>query len=128
MKQEFSRVHPDLRPIALRTPAFLFSRNTLWLTKLFTRLIPPSRPPEDIVVQNRSFLSGDDQQKTRVRIFRPKFVNAPTPVLVWMHGGGYMMGKPEMDDWRCTVMPASRASRWFPSTIAWHQNIPSRRG
>ena len=101
MRHEFSRVHPDLRSIAQRTPAFLFSRKTLWLTKRLVGLTPPSHPPEDILIQNRSFLSGDKKQKTRVRIYRPKSVNAPSPVLVWMHGGGYVMGKPEMDEWRC---------------------------
>lgn len=101
MRHDYSRVHLDLRPTAQRTPAFLFSRKTLWLTRLIAGLTPPSRPPEDIIIQNRFFLSSDNQQKTRVRFYRPKIVDAPTPVLVWMHGGGYVMGKPEMDEWRC---------------------------
>jgi acetyl esterase/lipase len=101
MKHEFSRVHPDLRPIAQRTPAFLFSLKTIWLTKRLVGLTPPPHSPEDILIQNRIILSGEQQQKTRVRIYRPKSVNAPTPALVWMHGGGYVMGKPEMDEWRC---------------------------
>jgi acetyl esterase/lipase len=101
MRHDFSRVHPDLRLIAQRTPAFLFSHKYLWLTKLLASLNPPPHSPEDILIQNRYFLSGDNQQKTRVRIYRPKSVNAPTPGLVWMHGGGYVMGKPEMDEWRC---------------------------
>ena len=101
MKHDFSRVHPDLRPIAQRTPAFLFSRKNLWLTKLLAGLNPPPHSPEDILIQNRYFLSSDQHQKTRIRIYRSKSMNAPTPALVWMHGGGYVMGKPEMDEWRC---------------------------
>ncbi|NTW07941.1 MAG: alpha/beta hydrolase [Anaerolineaceae bacterium] len=101
MKRDHSRVHPDLRPIAQRTPAFLFSRKTLWLTKRLVGLTPPPHPPEDILIQNRFILSGDQQQKTRVRIYRPKSAKAPTPAMVWMHGGGYVMGTPEMDEWRC---------------------------
>ncbi len=101
MKHDFSRVHPDLRPFAQRTPAFLFSHKYLWLTKLLTGLTPALRSPEDIVIQNRFISSGDQEEKIKVRFYRSKSVNAPTPALIWMHGGGYVMGKPEMDDWRC---------------------------
>jgi acetyl esterase/lipase len=34
-------------------------------------------------------------------LYIPKQTNSLNPVLVWMHGGGYVMGKPEMDDHRC---------------------------
>ena len=101
MKHDFSRVHPDLRQIAQRTPAFLFSHKYLWLTKFLASLTPAPRSPEDIVIQNRFIPSDDQEEKIRVRFYRPESVNAPTPALIWMHGGGYVMGKPEMDDWRC---------------------------
>ncbi len=101
MNHDYSKIHPDLRPVAQRTPAFLFSHRNLWLTKLLASLTPAPRPPEDIVIQNRFIPSDDNKEKIRVRFYRLKSMNAPTPALVWMHGGGYVMGKPEMDDWRC---------------------------
>ena len=103
MKHDYSKIHPDLQQIAQRTPVFLFNHKNLWLTKLLTSLTPASRSSEDIVIQNRFIPSDDQQKKIRVRIYQPKSLFAPTPVLIWMHGGGYVMGKPEMDDWRCAA-------------------------
>jgi acetyl esterase/lipase len=33
-----------------------------------------------------------------LRIFRPNDVEAPTPALLWIHGGGMVIGNPEQDD------------------------------
>src|SRR5690606_23817159 len=46
--------------------------------------------------------SQPDQAKIRLRIYKPKSSAAPTPVLIWFHGGGYVIGNPEMDDSKCT--------------------------
>jgi acetyl esterase/lipase len=65
------------------------------------RLMPAPQTPADILVEN-VFISGqDDHTKIRLRIYKPKSVSASTPVLLWLHGGGYVMGKPEMDDSIC---------------------------
>jgi len=37
----------------------------------------------------------------RLRVYKPKSVAPPMPVLVWLHGGGYVMGRPEIDDVCC---------------------------
>jgi acetyl esterase/lipase len=63
--------------------------------------MPASKTPEDILVEN-IFISGQDARtKIRLRIYKPRSIAAPTPVLIWLHGGGYVMGKPEMDDRSC---------------------------
>jgi acetyl esterase/lipase len=37
-----------------------------------------------------------------VRLFRPAGAPEPTPALLWIHGGGYVIGNAEQDDWICT--------------------------
>ena len=101
MKHDLSHIHPELQPIAKMSPRFSFSRKNLWLINGLVNLIPGSNP-RDILVEN-VFISGQDaRSKIRLRIFTPKSTAGPTPVLIWLHGGGYVIGKPEMDDRRCT--------------------------
>jgi acetyl esterase/lipase len=37
----------------------------------------------------------------RVWLYRPPGATAPTPGLLWIHGGGYMIGSPKQDDQLC---------------------------
>ena len=87
--------------MAKMSPRFNFSNRTLWLINLMMRLAPAPRPPKDILVENAFIRGQDDQTKIRLRIYKPKSVAAPTPVLIWLHGGGYVAGRPEMDDRAC---------------------------
>jgi len=101
MNNQFSKIHPDLQPAARKTPQFLFNIKNLWLINLLMRLMPTPKAPEDIMIEN-VFISGqDDRTRIRLRVYKPKSISAPTPALLWLHGGGYVMGKPEMDDLSC---------------------------
>ena len=37
----------------------------------------------------------------RVRLYRPRTTTAPGPALLWIHGGGYVIGSAAQDDHRC---------------------------
>jgi len=101
MEKNISKIHPELRKIANKTPKFLFSHKNHLLIKWAINLTPPPKIPKDILAKN-FFISGtDDRIKIRLRSYKPKSINMPSPVLIWLHGGGYVMGKPEMDDIRC---------------------------
>jgi acetyl esterase/lipase len=102
MDNQFSKIHPELQQVAKKTPKFLFSVQNLWLINLLTRLTPSPKTPEGILIENVFIPGQDDRTKVRLRIYKPKSVTAPTPVLIWMHGGGYVMGKPEQDDSSCS--------------------------
>ena len=86
--------------MAKMTPAFHFSRHNLWLVQLLIKWMPAAKPPADILVENTYIEGAEGQQKIRLRIYKPASNPAPTPVLIWLHGGGFIMGKPEMDDRR----------------------------
>ena len=91
-------LHPELRPLSKKMPQIPFNRSTLWFIRLLSNLQPKAKIPGDLQIENRSIQSRDLKHKIRVRIYKPKTIAAPAPVLVWMHGGGFIIGKPEMDD------------------------------
>jgi acetyl esterase/lipase len=101
VKNQFSKIHPDLQQIANKSPRFLFSYKYLWLIKWVLNFTPAPKTPKDILVENIFVTGQDDRTKIRLRIYKPKSIPTPTPGLIWLHGGGYVMGKPEMDDLRC---------------------------
>lgn len=101
MKDKLSRIHPELRQAARRAPSFTFSNKNLWLVRLLMPLMPTPRNPE-VLVENVHIPGKDDRTRIRLRVYRRRSVAPPTPVLVWLHGGGYVMGRPELDEVRCT--------------------------
>ena len=101
MKNQYSKIHPELQRIARKSPKFVFNHKNLWLIQWLMYLMPAPKTPEDILVENIFIPGQDDRTKIRLRIYKPKSPAVPTPVLLWLHGGGYVMGNPEMDDGRC---------------------------
>ncbi len=101
MSNDFSMIHPELQSIAKKSPKFTLSKKNLWLIRLLLNLAPAPKTPKDVRVEN-VFVSGQgDRTKIRLRIYTPQSISAPAPVLIWLHGGGYVIGKPEMDDRSC---------------------------
>lgn len=100
MKDKSSTIHPELRQAARMIPAFSFSNKNLWLVTLLMHFVPALRPP-GVFVENIRIPADDGRRRIRLRVYRPKPVASPTPALVWSHGGGYVMGKPELDDVLC---------------------------
>jgi len=89
-------VHPDLRRAARLAPHGLLRPRTLpivrTLTGLRSRLSKP--PTGDVEVITLASGAG-------VRLFRPAGVPEPMPALLWIHGGGYVMGTAQQDDRLC---------------------------
>jgi len=101
MNNQFSKIHPELRQMAKRSPKISYSNKNLWFINLIMHLMPAPKTPEDILVENVFIPGQDDRTKIRLRIYKPKSISAPTPALLWIHGGGYVIGKPEIDDFIC---------------------------
>ena len=101
MKDNYSKIHPELQQVAKKSPSITFSKMNIWLFRLLISLAPTPKAPENILVENIFITGQDDRTKIRLRIYKPKSIAAPTPVLLWLHGGGYVMGQPEMDDLGC---------------------------
>lgn len=101
MTDQFPRILPELQPSAKMSPKVDYSRRNIWLFNLLMRLMQPSRALDDIHVENIYIPRQDGRTRIRLRVYKPGSISAPTPVLIWMHGGGYVMGKPEQDDNSC---------------------------
>ena len=104
MKRDITIVHPELQQLARKFPPFTFSfsgRN-LWLWRLLDKILWKRIPPRDISIKNTYISRQEDRSQIRLRIYRPKTMKSTTPALFWLHGGGYILGKPEQDD-RCCI-------------------------
>ncbi|HVQ83458.1 MAG TPA: alpha/beta hydrolase [Mycobacterium sp.] len=90
-------VHPDLRRIARIAPRQLVGPRSLpimrALSGLTERLLSPGASGDVEVI---TLGSG-----AGVRLFRPAGATEPTPALLWIHGGGYIIGTARQDDRLC---------------------------
>lgn len=86
-------VHPDLRRIARFAPQRLVGPRTLPLMRALLALAQ-RRIRADVEVLTLPSGVG-------VRLYRPTSIAEPAPALLWIHGGGYVLGTAQQDDVRC---------------------------
>ncbi len=98
---DISKVHPELQPIAKRTPRLEFNKSNLWLMRLLMSVTPAGKIPQDVVTENILIPAESDGDKIRLRVYKPKVARENSPVLLWLHGGGFVVGRPEQDDVCC---------------------------
>jgi acetyl esterase/lipase len=87
-----SPLHPDLTAARLAALPFHW-RWALPLWRLGPRLVKPTTGPG---VEARDLVEAG----ARVRVYRPH-AGASGAALLWLHGGGLIVGTPRMDDARC---------------------------
>jgi acetyl esterase/lipase len=90
-------VHPDLRRAARIAPRHLIGPRTLRMMRALDRLTERLRKPgaaNDIEVITLGSGAG-------ARLFRPIGVPEPMPALLWIHGGGYVIGSAQLEDPLC---------------------------
>lgn len=100
-ENKFPKVRPELLDVLKKSPSFHYSRKNLWLIRLLISLMPAPKAPEDISIKNINIAASDGNTNVRLRIYQPVNPSLPTPVLIWMHGGGQIIGKPELEDTIC---------------------------
>ena len=54
--------------------------------------------PPELEVRERWVPGPAGEPEVRVFVYRPTRPSGPRPALLWIHGGGYVMGTPEADD------------------------------
>ena len=87
-------VHPDLRRIARFAPRHLIGPRSLPVMRAMAGLTGRRGAPPDVEVITLGSGAG-------VRLFRPAGPTEPTPALLWIHGGGYVIGTAQQDDAVC---------------------------
>ncbi len=85
--------HPDLRKVARIAPQSLINRRSLRLIRTLSTAIQRKPSPD---VEALTLGSG-----VGVRLHRPAGVEQPGPALLWIHGGGYVIGTAQQDDDVC---------------------------
>jgi acetyl esterase/lipase len=86
--------HPDLRRVARLAPRGFIGPRSLRLIRALSSSTRQRRVSDDVEVLVLGSGVG-------VRLHRPVGVEQPGPALLWIHGGGYVMGTAQQDDLIC---------------------------
>jgi len=100
-KLSIADVHPELRHMANRIPSFAVTSGNLWWWRFLSSLVGVPKPTQDVLVENIFIPGRDKDTKIRLRVYKPASMQGLVPGMVWFHGGGYVFGKPEMNDRSC---------------------------
>lgn len=101
MKNKNSEIHPQLRFIAAFKPRLRLNATSAALIKRILTWVIWPKASRDVAIENIWLDRQDGQPRLRLRVYRPKNAANPAPAMLWLHGGGYVIGTPEMDDRAC---------------------------
>lgn len=96
----YDRMDPELaaahraRPLTLHTMDLAAARAGLAQMAELGRL----GPDVPVAVEDRIIPGVADHPGLKVRLYRPMKIAGPLPALLWIHGGGYMLGTADMSD------------------------------
>jgi acetyl esterase/lipase len=91
--------HRDLSRLARMLPRKVITATNLGLLQRMTAMTARRAPSG---VELLTLTSG-----VRVWLYRPSGVSTPAPALLWMHGGGYLIGSAAQDDSLCRRFAAT---------------------
>lgn len=141
-----SAVEPELRTASMWLPLSIRGPRTLALARrLFDS---PTVPLPEVRVSERTIHGeGTDEDGVRAFVYEPPARTTPGPALLWIHGGGTILGTPEADHyWLSTLARDARLlvvsvdyrlapEHPFPAglddayaTLAWLHDQPSELG
>jgi acetyl esterase/lipase len=94
--------HPDLYPAARFLPRSvnpaLIVRMQRWREWLCGTSKAPKIPVVDgVAVKDFAVAGMEGTASIRVRVYRPPAAQNPVPAMLWIHGGGFIMGDSEID-------------------------------
>lgn len=87
-------IHPELRRVARFLPRRVGRPTIVRLSRMLTPLMASERLARGVEVEQVGDLT--------VRLHRPEGAGSePLPALLWIHGGGFVLGHPAQDDRTC---------------------------
>jgi acetyl esterase/lipase len=98
---DLSHIHPELRKALRFSVPIVVNARTLWFIRTALRMLPVVRTAQDIAIRTTAIAGAELGRTIILRIYRPVAHAKLRPGLLWMHGGGYVMGAPGMEDASC---------------------------
>jgi len=92
--------HPELSSAAKRIPRFSFTPGLTRFIRFVQRLRGVRKPRSEpgLTIRDEFVAGPPDNPHLRVRLYYPAGTPATCPALLWMHGGGFLIGSPEDDE------------------------------
>jgi acetyl esterase/lipase len=91
VRDALSEVAPELRSPVLPLVAVAFTQRKLWFSRRLMSI--PTKPCAGVTMAKRRV--GDPS--VPVLVFTPDHRATPAPAVLWLHGGGYVVGTPEFE-------------------------------
>lgn len=96
-------VDPEIAPLLDVFPNLTLTteslpQNRAFLNEMLSQASAAAPAFPDIDVSERHVPGPQGAPDVRVIVYLPKNTSTPTPALLWIHGGGYVMGNPDMVD------------------------------
>lgn len=92
--------HPELRRAARFIPRFSFTPRLARVANAIHGWMGVGKLPQVEGVEVSDVMIPVDGEGTtrRLRLYRPTGATEPCPAMVWIHGGGFIIGSPEQDE------------------------------
>lgn len=91
-------VHPELRQALTDMPVLEMDAERLAMRRATPIPYPPSPDMPGVLVEERHVPGPAGAPDVRVLLYRPAKSGAPAPAILHIHGGGMVLGEPEMND------------------------------
>lgn len=92
--------HPELRRAARWLPRLTFTPRFTRFVQAVQKWRGTPKPPvvEGVEIRDVFIPSEARGASVRVRLYRPTAASGPRPAMLWVHGGGFIIGSPEQDE------------------------------
>lgn len=93
---------PELASALKRLPTITYNRWTRPIGAALVKVITP-KPVDGVDIEEVSLANVRAGFHLKLRVYRPTGQSVHAPGLLWIHGGGFVIGKPKMDDLRAST-------------------------
>ncbi|HET8843485.1 MAG TPA: alpha/beta hydrolase [Ktedonobacteraceae bacterium] len=101
-------VDPEILPLLDLLPGLDLSAETLAQTRIALKeLVFPIPEFPNVVVSERKIMGPQDAPDVRILLYTPKNITEAVPALLWIHGGGYVIGTAEQSDLQLKTIVSS---------------------
>ncbi|GED71901.1 esterase [Brevibacillus reuszeri] len=105
------RVHPELRTMLSVMPEMNFDReNLVAMRNSMDDMFVGAPQNPNLSIADQFVLAADGEYQIPVRVYKPRVSNETLPGILYIHGGGYIVGSVKTFDATCQEIAADLAS------------------